>query len=92
MKEYYLQIKSKNEKSLQNFVQFFFKHLKIKFKIFPTLTSNQNSKKKITILKSPHVYKTSQEHFETRVFSKKVVLKSFYLKTNIIFLKKVLKI
>jgi ribosomal protein S10 len=91
MKQYYLQIRSKNEKSLQHFFKFFFKNLKTKISIFSTLILNRNSKKIITLLKSPHVNKTAQEHFGLHLFANKLLLKSFNLKINSIFLKKVLK-
>jgi ribosomal protein S10 len=90
MKQYYLQIKSKNEKSLQHFLQFFFKHLTTKFKIFSTAISNQNNIKIITLLKSPHVNKIAQEHFGFSIYLKNLLLQSFDLKTNSIALKKIL--
>lgn len=88
MRQYCLKISSKNEKSLKNFLIFFFKHLKTKFNIIQKSVAAHNSKKIITLLKSPHVNKTAQEHFELRIFSKQILLKSFYINKNLIFLKK----
>lgn len=90
MKQYYLKIISKNEKSLKNFLSFFFKHLKTKYNIIQKSVIGHNHTKIITLLKSPHVNKTAQEHFELRMFSKQMLIKSSYTNRNIIFLKKIL--
>lgn len=90
MKQYSLKISSKNEKSLRNFLHFFFNHLKTKFNIIQKLTTTHNNKKIVTLLKSPHVNKAAQEHFETRIFKKQILTKSFDSEKNLIFLKKIL--
>ena len=90
MQQYYLKITSKNEKSLEHFLHFFYKHLKTKFNIIQKSVSIENKRKIITLLKSPHVNKTAQEHFEVRIFTKHVFLKSFSVNKNLIFLKKIL--
>ena len=90
MKQYSLKIVSKNEKSLKKFLSFFFNNLKTKFHIIQKPVSTCNSKKVITLLKSPHVNKTAQEQFEIRVFEKHIRVQSFYLEKNLIFLKKIL--
>ena len=90
MQQYYLKITSKNEKSLKYFLYFFYKHIKTKFNIIQKPISAQNKRKIVTLLKSPHVNKTAQEHFEVRIFSKHILLESVYLKKNLIFLKKIL--
>ena len=90
MKQYSLKISSKNEKSLKNFLYFFFNHLKTKFNIIKKLTIANNNKKVITLLKSPHVNKTAQEQFEMRIFTRQIQTKSFYSEKNLIFLKKIL--
>lgn len=87
MKEYYLKILSKNEKSLKKFLIFFFKHLKTRFNIIQKFIVARNKKKIITLLKSPHVNKKAQEHFELRIFSKQISVISFYLDKNLMFLK-----
>jgi ribosomal protein S10 len=90
MRQYYLKISSKNEKSLKKFLTFFFKHLKTKFNIIQKSVIAHNHKKIITLLKSPHVNKTAQEHFESRIFSKQILLKSYSIDKNLIFLKKII--
>ena len=66
MKQYCLKIQSKNEKSLKNFLCFFFKHLKTRFSIIQKSSANQTNRRVITFLKSPHVNKTAQEQFYLR--------------------------
>lgn len=90
MKQYSLKIVSKNEKSLNNFLAFFFSLLKTKFNIIQKSLTTHNNRKVITLLKSPHVNKTAQEQFEIRIFYKHVLTKSFYLEKNLIFIKKIL--
>ena len=90
MKQYSLKISSKNEKSLKNFLHFFFNNLKTKFNIIKKLTRTHNNKKVITLLKSPHVNKIAQEQFEMRIFTKQLLTKSFNLEKNLIFLKRIL--
>ena len=90
MKQYSLKISSKNEKSLKNFLSFFFNHSKTKFNIIQKLITTHNNRKVITLLKSPHVNKTAQEQFETRVFMKQLLTKSSYSEKNLTFLKKIL--
>lgn len=90
MKQYCLKIASKNEKSLKNFLTFFSNHSKNKFNILQQVNTTHNTKKVITLLKSPHVNKTAQEQFEMRVFTKQILIKSFYLEKKLIFLKKFL--
>ena len=90
MQQYYLKILSKNEKSLEHFLHFFCEHLKTKFNIIQKSVSTQNKQKTITLLKSPHVNKTAQEHFETRIFTKHILVTSFYSKRNLILVKKIL--
>ena len=90
MKQYCLKITSKNEKSLKNFLYFFFKYLNAKFNVIQKSVITYNNQKIVTLLKSPHVNKTAQEHFEVRLFTRKVLIKGVYLKKNLMFLKKIL--
>ena len=90
MKQYSLKITSKNKKSIKNFLHFFFKHLNTEFNIIQKSITTPTGRRIITLLKSPHVNKTAQEHFEIKLFTKKVQVKEVYLKKNIIFLKKIL--
>lgn len=89
MKQYLLKISSKNEKSLNNFLSFFFNCLKTKFNIIQKSVTTNNTKKVVTLLKSPHVNKVAQEQFEIRVFHKQSLTKSFDLEKNLIFIKKI---
>ena len=71
-----INIYSKNLNSLNNFLKIFnnkkiFKKLKIKF--FKILYENPVKKKKLTILKSPHVNKKAQEQFEHKIYKKKLL-------------------
>jgi len=92
MKFYCLQIKSKNEKSLQNFLTFFFKFLTVEFGIFTQIPLNITKKRKIVLLKSPHVNKNAAESFTIDLLFKTLLLNFFYLKKNVILLKKILDI
>jgi ribosomal protein S10 len=53
-----------------NYLRKFFKTKKVQFSIIslPTRT------KKITLLKSPHVFKKAKEHFENRTYKKVIVV------------------
>ena len=82
-------ISSKNKKSINNFLNFFFKHIKTQ-KILTILFAQKKIVKKLTILKSPHVNKTAQEQFESRKFTKKILLNSSDIKHHIILIKKIL--
>ena len=88
MNEYCLKISSKNEKSLKKISTFFFKHFRTKFNIIQKDIVTRNRKRIITLLKSPHVNKSAQEHFESRIFSKQILIKSFSQEKNLILLKK----
>src|SRR6056297_487007 len=90
MKQYCLKILAKNEKSVKNFLHFFFNYLKTKSNIIQKSSSANRNRKIVTLLKSPHVDKTAQEHFELRILKKEILIKSFCLKKDFIFLKKVL--
>jgi ribosomal protein S10 len=89
MKQYCLKITSKNEKSIKKFLQFFSAYLNSKFNVIRKSIVSRNNKKTVTLLKSPHVNKTAQEHFEVRLFTKKMLVKGVYLRKNLIFFKKV---
>lgn len=90
MKKYCLKVTSKNEKSLKKFLYIFFKHLKTKLNIIQKPIALHSKRKVITLLKSPHVNKTAQEHFEARTFSRKILVVSSCFERDLIFLKKVL--
>ena len=88
MKQYYLRITSKNEKSLKSFLNFFSKYSKTQFNVLSKSTSKKKKKKFFSLLKSPHVNKTAQEQFEFRTFSAKISIVTSSPNKNLLFLKK----
>lgn len=74
--KYTIILTSTSQKSLDIYIRYFeimFKKLNIQNSTFSLPTT----KKKITLLKSPHVYKKAKEHFEMRTYRKKVIFDSF---------------
>jgi len=45
-------------------------------------------RKKLTILKSPHVNKIAQEQFETKIYIRKIEIQAYNLSSFLIFIKK----
>ena len=90
MQKYYLKVSSTNEKSLKTFLSFLLKHFKTEFNITQTQAPTQIKRKRVTLLKSPHVNKTAQEHFEVATFTKRMVLETKYSIKSLMFLKKTL--
>ena len=87
-----IQITSKNQKSLKNFMQLLLKLSKSKkfnfksiFKYFP----KKNQRKIITVLKSPHVNKVSQEQFEYSIKSTQLNWGNLQVLKALIFVKKI---
>jgi len=75
--------KSLDKKTLVIYL-FFIKYLLKKFNITPISTVHlPTAKRRITLLKSPHVNKKAQEQFEIKVFSKAIIIKNCF-KKNII--------
>ena len=71
-----INIRSKNLKSINNFLRFLenekiFNKLRLKF--FKVLSKTKTKKKILTILKSPHVNKTAQEQFESRLYKRNLL-------------------
>lgn len=89
MKHYCLTIVSKNKNTLKHFLKFFKNNEIINFNFIQTYFQNKNKKKLLTLLKSPHVNKSAQEQFETRLFSNKVTIYSTKNFQSLIFLKKI---
>lgn len=83
---FHIKVSSKDKKVLKNFGQFLSKlELTSNFvKSFP----KQNTRKFVTILKSPHVNKTAQEQFEFRFYTREFVISSFKPLTFLSILKK----
>lgn len=90
-----LKIKSKNKISLIQFLQFFslvnsYNNLGLQNNL--KYINNLRQKNIITVLKSPHVNKKSQEQFEFNLKSKQICLKSEQVFKLLILIKKVQKI
>ena len=68
MTKFSLILWSKNKTSLNHFVLFFKKYLIYYSNTITKYSQNKASTKIITVLKSPHVNKKSQEQFETTTF------------------------
>ncbi len=86
-----IHISSKSYKSIKFFSEFFLNKLvtdKLKLTSSNLFFQNSIKKKIFTVLKSPHVNKTAQEHFEYRLYTHQFKIyssKSFLL---LLFLKK----
>lgn len=76
MKPYHFIILSKNRSSIDKFLTFFQNNIEPNFNVVKKNFQQKKRKKKLTLLKSPHVNKTAQEQFEYRIFSKQI---SMYL-------------
>ena len=65
---FYIKVSSKHSENLKEFLLFIykFKNNNLVIKYFP----KQKIKKFVTVLKSPHVYKSAQEQFEFRIHTK----------------------
>jgi NADH-quinone oxidoreductase subunit A len=72
MKYFQLKIISKNKESLNHFYEhlFFRTDLNRNFAFLQKFFKFSNTKKRLTILKAPHVYKTAQEQFEINNFQR----------------------
>lgn len=87
-----IDIYSKNYKSISNFLKFFLTEKiinQLMLSLLKIKTQRPTKKKLFTVLKSPHVNKTAQEHFEYRIYKKRI--KCFVPKISIflISLKKI---
>lgn len=90
MTKYVITLYSKDEKSLKLFSQFFHYSLKIRKLQMPLYyKKKKNKKQKIAVLKSPHVNKTAQDHFELRTYSLSIVVNSYKTQKYVLFLKKI---
>lgn len=85
-----IHICARNYKSLQQFLVFILnKSLRKKLNItmFNFVYNKQKKNKIFTVLKSPHVNKTAQEHFEQSLYSKKLRIYSYKPFLLLVFLK-----
>ena len=84
MKHYQLTIISKNKKSAENCFLFFLNNTsELNLNIIKKYFQKKKKKNILTILKSPHVNKSAQEQFESKLFSKQL---SIYVSKNFQFL------
>ena len=88
MKTFNVTITSRNKNSIYNFFLFFNKttlcNLSAKIKYF----QKNLKKKRLTVLKSPHVNKKAQEQFEYRLFKKQFAIEVTKNFKYLVFLKK----
>ena len=84
-----IKIYSKDKKSLEQF-KTFLKNITKKWKSFTfNIKNNKKKRKRITVLKSPHVNKKAQTQFQSIIHSANIKCFSFDLKKNYIILKKI---
>jgi ribosomal protein S10 len=77
-----LSISSKNSDSLTKFLKFFYKLKKtknLKLKLYTKQSQKENKNSFLSVLKSPHVNKKSQEQFEYNVYGKQLKLEAYQL-------------
>jgi hypothetical protein len=79
---------SKNHFAILNFFLFLFKNNINKLHILKNIFQKKKKKKKLTILKSPHVNKTAQEQFEQEFLKKQFKLQTITNLNYLIFFKK----
>lgn len=89
MKTFLWTVSSSNEKSLNNFLKLFKKTFKNKQINIVKTNRFLNNKEIVTLLTSPHVNKTAQEHFEKRKKSVQIILISENFNKTVINVKKV---
>lgn len=88
MKTFNVILTSKNKNAINNYFLLLSKYLIWSLYSTKKNFKNKINKKNFTILKSPHVNKKAQEHFETRFFKKCLIIKLQKIFKFIIFLKK----
>lgn len=86
---YDITIISKNKQALTFFLLFLNKIKRPKINLVTNYAKQKFRIKKITTLKSPHVNKKAQNHFEYRLFSKKISISSYNEMKFLIILKKI---
>lgn len=91
MATFLIQITSKNENSIKSFYKKIIKNsnLKQNMKIICKSINYRKDKNVLSVLKSPHVNKTAQEQFESRVFYLKFIATVPNSKYYIYYLKKI---
>lgn len=90
MTKYIITLYSKDKESLNSFFKFLKHNLKTQSIQTPlNFIKKKTAKKKITVLKSPHVNKTAQEQFEYTIYSIKISFYSYRTKKYLIVLKRI---
>lgn len=82
-----ISLKSHNKKSIEFFI-YWLKNLTINF--FNKTNKNKIKKIKICLLKSPHVHKYSQDHYEKIMYKYKLLIMCFNIK-KFLFVEKIIK-
>ena len=80
---------SKNKKELNFFILVLNRYLFFNSNNIKKISQKKIKKIRITLLKSPHVNKKSQEQFEIKFFKKKIILKIEKSLKYLLFLKKI---
>jgi ribosomal protein S10 len=81
-------VASKNNTTIKNFYSFLSKNILNNSYILEKIRHNRKKRKKLTILKSPHVNKIAQEHFKIELLKKQFKLQTTENSNFSIFLKK----
>lgn len=79
----FINVKSKNLKSILNFLTFLFSYLLNQTSLTQKFKFNKINIIKITILKSPHIHKISQQHYSIIIYKIKILIFLFNIKKNI---------
>ena len=88
MKTLNVTITSKNKNSIHDFFLFTNKNKICNLSVIKKYFQKKMEKKRLTILKSPHVNKKAQEQFESRFFKKQFTIQTAKNLKYLIFLKK----
>jgi ribosomal protein S10 len=90
MTKYRIKLCSKDKKSLHHFLSFLKHNIKTQnFQLSFNSLRKKKVVKKVTVLKSPHVNKTAQEHFGYTLYSIELLCYSWEIKKYLIILKKI---
>lgn len=89
MSNFTILLYSKNKNTLDHFLNFFKNSKNQNFRITKKLFQNKRKKKKISILKSPHVNKTAQKHFQYVYFRISLSFRTHELQKSVSFIKKI---
>ena len=88
IKMFSVTITSRNKNSTNDFFLFFNENTVYKSNVIKKYFQKKIEKKRLTILKSPHVNKKAQEQFESRLFKKQFTIHTTKNLKYLVFLKK----